>query len=116
MKRALAPLAFLVLARADASPLDWSDGQKTLTGSLLLCEAYDVSQTVYARDTGGRELNPAFGSHPSDARLAVSKLLALVFILWVAERHPQQRGLVLAATNAVCAGAIAFNWSGGLRP
>ena len=86
---------------------DWAALTCAVVGS-----AADVYTTERCLDqnNGGRELNPVYGSDPSDGKLIAGKLVALAVCAAVGEWQPGWRVWMYGLLGGTGAMAAAWNW------
>ena len=88
------------------STTDWTALTAAVAGSAA--DIYTTERCLDA-DNGGRELNPVYGSDPSDGKLICGKVLALAVCVAVGEWQPRWRPWLLGALAVSGAGAAVAN-------
>lgn len=99
MKKLILAMLLLALSGTVAGADDeWTQSQKAAATAFVVASAFDAASTINGLNNGKRELNPLYGSHPSDKRVILTKLAIVGGVLWYADRHPSDReGLWWAA-------------------
>jgi len=93
----------------------WSWPDRMLAADIVGCEALDVMQTRWALRNRGHELNNyAYGSsNPSTARLITVKVANLTAFGALTNYYPKGRTGTLLVGEAVCLGAVGWNYRQG---
>ena len=89
------------------STTDWTALTAAVAGSAA--DIYTTERCLDA-DNGGRELNPVYGSDPSDGKLICGKVLALAVCVAVGELEPGWRPWLFGFMGGTGSAAAAYNW------
>ncbi|MFA6125432.1 hypothetical protein [Sphingomonas sp.] len=79
-------------------------------GTLIGCNAYDAALTMHAMDRGFAEGNPLLGSHPSDEKIIISKVLLAGIAWWAVDAMDEKRSVpALLIATIPCGWAVYHN-------
>jgi hypothetical protein len=84
LKTTILIISIVLLFSGCSTPQPWTTKNKAFAGVMLAGTAADLASTSYALSNGARELNPLYGSHPSDSTLAISGVVAAGLCLAIA--------------------------------
>jgi hypothetical protein len=109
LKGTLASLTIVLAVMASGCTSTWSRTDKTMAASYIASHVIDYGQTNYAVSHGYGEGNPMLGSSPSAGKILAVKGLTTAATLWMADRFPNRRKLILGMGLGLQAGVIGNN-------
>jgi hypothetical protein len=113
--------AWLLLV-ASGCTSTWSRGEKALAAGYVAANVVDMGQTNYALQNGYAEGNPMYGSAPSAGKILAIKGVTTAATMWMADRFPSRRKLILGMGLGLQAGIVgnnaryvgfSFKWTSG---
>lgn len=103
-------IILVMICTSCANYSTWTKTDKVLGGMSLAAGMADAYTTERCLDHPGfEEGNPLMGKHPSDGRIYAQITASHLIILWIADRYPKIRKLLLGGTTVVGAGAAYHN-------
>lgn len=102
-------LLLLPLLLGCGSTYRWTKTDLAMGGAFMALQVADTVTTNEILDSGGHEMNPIMGKHPSDTELVLYKAGSSALVLGLAHLFPGKPRKVILGIGIVIAGGCVIN-------